>query len=113
MFQLNAVPKPQFKRNKPTAKQRGYISPSVRQKVNERAGDKCERCYKNRNAVWTLEQAHLTRRWQIEGKTTEYDLALLCGPSTQSGTCHHWADSTREGREWLSNFKNRLLEEAK
>lgn len=101
----NPVPKPNHKRNKPTRKQRGEISASVRSKVNERSKDRCERCGKHKSSVWTLENAHITRRMDIKEKTTEDDLIRLCGPSTQSGTCHHWVESTREGKNWLRSLK--------
>lgn len=105
MFELRAVPKPSHKRNKPTRKQRGAISPSVRKKVNERSNNRCERCGKHRSSVMTLENAHITRRLDIEVKTTENDLIRLCGPSTQSGTCHWWVESTREGKNWLRSLR--------
>lgn len=111
MFQLNAVPKPSHKRNKPTAKQRGAISSSVRQQVNIRSRDRCERCGKHISNVWTLEQAHIKRRWAMEGKCTANDLVRLCGPSSNSSTCHHFADYTRAGREWLVEFQTKLLGE--
>ena len=101
----NPTPKPSHKRNKPTAKQRGEISTSVRNKVNERSNNRCERCGKHRSKVWTLENAHIIRRNDIEEKTTEDDLIRLCGPSTLTGTCHWWADNTREGKNWLRGLR--------
>jgi ribosomal protein S14 len=109
MFQLNPAPKVKHKRNKPTAKQRGSISHKVRAEVEKRSGNRCERCGKYRSAVWTLEMAHITRRWAQDGLTTANDLVHLCGPSTNSGTCHHFADYTRAGREWLKQFQNHLI----
>jgi|SRR5690606_9309666 len=110
MFELRAVPKPSHKRNKQTAKQRGSIPLSVRQEVNERSHYRCERCGKHKSQVWTLEKAHIVRKWKMEGKCTANDIVNLCGPSSDSSTCHHWADYTREGREWLLDFQNRLEE---
>lgn len=106
--QFNPCPKPTYKRNKPTTKQRGQIKPAVRREVEIRSGDCCERCGKHKSQVWTLEMAHITRRWAIEGETTANDLVRLCGPSTDYSTCHHFADYTREGREWLREFGERL-----
>ncbi len=97
-------------RIKPTQKQMGDISTKVRKRVNERSNNCCERCMKHKSAVWTLEQAHITSRVRISHKTTEYDLVRLCGPSTQSGTCHHWVESTRIGKDWLEAFRLKLLE---
>lgn len=110
MFQLNPAPKPQHKRGKKTAKQRGSIPARVRREVDIRSNDSCERCGKHRLAVWTLEKAHISRRWRMEGECTANDIVNLCGPSTDSSTCHHWADYTREGRQWMEQFK-RLLED--
>ncbi|MDF2684780.1 MAG: hypothetical protein K0R47_5970 [Brevibacillus sp.] len=95
--------------SKKTAKQRGAISPVVRRKVEIRSNDCCERCGKHKSAVWTLEMAHITRRWAIQGETTANDLVRLCGPSSDSSTCHHFADYTREGREWLQDFQRRMM----
>ena len=108
-FGYNPAPKPSHPRVKKTAKQRGQIRPSVRREVEIRSGDKCERCGKHKSAVWTLEMAHITRRWLIQGETTAHDLARLCGPSTDSSTCHHYVDYTADGREWLKRFGERLL----
>lgn len=91
-FTLNAVPKPQHKRGKKTARARGAISPSVRQKLRERSKGYCERgC--GREAVHA---AHITRRWKL-GRTTVDDLLHLCL------SCHVWADTTAGGRTWLKS----------
>lgn len=102
------VPKPVHGRRKKTARQRGAISDKVRKSVEARSQDRCERCGKNKSAVMTLEMAHITRRWAIDGETTAKDLVRLCGPSTDSGTCHHWVDYTREGREWMKEFQKSI-----
>jgi hypothetical protein len=100
------VPKPNFPRNKKTQRQRGAISPKVAREVDERAGGRCERCgwqpgnYDPTGHKMRLERAHITRRWKLS-ETTADDLLLLCGPSTNSKTCHAWADHTSEGREYL------------
>src|SRR5690606_22845787 len=98
MFELRAVPKPSHKRNKPTRKQRGVISPSVTLKLYERSKGICERCYRSKGQ----ERAHTLRRWRIKGKTTLEDLAHLCV------TCHDWADETAEGRKFLHQFRYRM-----
>ena len=101
-FELRPVPKPRHKRVKKTAKQRGAISKAVYQEAWERSGGRCERCGKAKGQAWTLEAAHVERRWKFgqEGVTAA-DIVILCGPSTDISTCHHWADYTKEGREWL------------
>lgn len=90
MFQYRPVPKPNHKRLKPTAKQRGHVSTKVRKQLYERSGGFCERC----GRYGGLQAAHITRRWKLD-KTTVDDLLHLCVE------CHIWADNTAEGREWL------------
>lgn len=99
---FNPCPKPIHSRRRKTARQRGRVAPEVYNEAMGRAGGRCERCGKSQYQAWTLEAAHVERRWKIgqEGVTAE-DIVILCGPSTDSGTCHHWADYTREGRLWL------------
>ena len=92
MLPFHPVPKPSYKRFKPTAKQRGSITPKVRQQLIERSGGACERC--GRRAVHA---AHITRRWKLQ-ETTVNNLLHLCID------CHRWADNTKEGREWLASL---------
>lgn len=101
LFTLNACPKPSHKRNAPTAKQRGAISPSVRLQLAARSNGRCERCGRG---VIALQAAHTLRRWKVEGRTTVTDLAHLCVE------CHTWADTTGDGRKWLDEFRGRLTE---
>lgn len=99
-FTLNACPKPTHKRNKPTAKQRGSISPSTRLQLAARSNGRCERC--GRGGI-ALQAAHTVRRWKIESRTTVNELSHLCRD------CHTWADETGAGRKWLEEFRLRLL----
>lgn len=115
MFQLNAVSKEDQlhnKRVKLTQKQKGDISNAVRKIVNDRSAEtgypRCEGCHKNKSACWTLENAHVEGRGSIPNKTTEYDLLRLCGPSTQSGTCHHYVESTKQGKQYMLDQRDRL-----
>lgn len=107
-FGFHPVPKPKYKRNKPTAKQRGAISKDVYAAALERSGGRCERC----GLVRELQCAHLIRRWQIEEKTSINDVAMLCGPSVNSDTCHHYIDYTAEGKQWAISFRLLLYEKA-
>lgn len=100
-FTLNACPKPSHKRNKPLARQRGAISPKIRKQLKERSGGACERSSCGNEAVHA---AHITRRWKLQ-ETTVKDLLHLCI------ACHTYADTTREGREWLEEFRMKLLAE--
>lgn len=95
MFGYNPVPKPQYKRYKPTAKQRGAITPKVRQELYDRSGGLCERC-----GGRAAHAAHITRRWKLQ-QTTANDLLHLCIK------CHTWADNTSAGRKWLESMEKR------
>lgn len=92
---LRSVQKPSFKRNKPTAKQRGAISPSVRQALKARSEGLCERC----KAARAVHAAHITRRWKLD-RTTVFDLLHLCE------RCHVWCDTTKDGRAFLAAAAN-------
>lgn len=84
------------KRIKPTAKQRGSISPSVRKALRERSGGRCERpgCHNDAHHA-----AHVTRRWKLSERTTVNDLLHLCI------YCHAWADQTSDGRAYLRQIE--------
>lgn len=107
-LQQNKVEKPKLKhkRNAPRLRDRGRVRPEVYNEAYERAGGRCERCgyvdgsFDPSGQKWGLEAAHIVRRRHLQ-ETTADDITFLCGPSVNSGTCHHFADYTREGREWL------------
>lgn len=106
--------KAKYQRHKPTARQRGDISTKTRKAVRERSGGRCERCgwmpgqQDPRGRKWGLQAAHLLQRRNCN-ETTETEVADLCGPSVNSGTCHHWVDSTKAGRKWALKYREELL----
>lgn len=112
---VRAVPKPTYSRTKKTAAQRGHISAKVRQRVHIRSGGRCEWCgwapgeYDATGRRMGLQDAHLVRRWKLP-ETTENDVARLCGPSTNAGTCHWKVDYTAAGREWAEAFRKKLYQ---
>lgn len=114
MYTYNPAPKPTHNRNKPKLKDRGRISPEVYEEAYARSNGHCERCkwkdgsIDNTGMRWRLEAAHLIRRRHLD-ETTAEDIAMLCGPQVNSGTCHNWVDMTREGREWAENLRNELM----
>ena len=97
------------KRQKPTQRMMGEIRPKVRKKVNERSDGYCEGCGRHKLNCWTLENAHIDGRGVIDHMTEDTDLLRLCGPSTQSGTCHHYVTVSREGRQYMQDQRERLL----
>lgn len=115
-FTLNSCTKEsQLKKTKIKDNQtdKGKITQKVRDIVNARTifapVGCCERCRKNRNGYWTLELAHIDSRKFIDHKTTDTDLLRLCGPSTDSTTCHYWVDSLEIGFEWMKDQQHKLL----
>lgn len=101
MNEWRPVPKPVHKRMKKTAKERGRITAEVYADALDRSGGYCERCGNPQG----LQCAHLVRRWKLP-ETTVNDVAMLCGPSVNAGTCHNWVDYTAEGRKWAEGLRN-------
>lgn len=105
----NKIDKPKkvaHNRNKPRLRDRGRVSPEVYATAYKVAKGRCERCgYKDGSIdhtgqKWGIEAAHAVRRRHLD-ETTPDDLIMLCGPSVNSGTCHHHCDYSREGRNWM------------
>jgi 5-methylcytosine-specific restriction endonuclease McrA len=97
---MTAVPKinPNHKRRKPKIKDITRITNKARQEVLRRSEGKCERCGRSRS--YAFEVSHLRQASKIGSGSDPANLVLLCGPSVNTGTCHWFADSTAEGREW-------------
>jgi hypothetical protein len=102
-------------RQKKTAKQRGDIPDKARSKAAERSNGRCEWCgwvngsYDATGRKWGLQCSHLVRRWKVE-ETTDNEIAFLCGPSVNTGTCHNKVDYTTEGRKWALQYHMKLLQ---
>ncbi|RAT95694.1 HNH endonuclease [Brevibacillus sp. Leaf182] len=106
--EVRAVPKPTFKRRVKKQKDRGKISSKVLAEVWERDKGCCVLCKKSSKQVWTLEGHHIIFRSQ--GGTGEpWNVALACGPVTQSGTCHWKAHNTRAGRLAFIEYQQNTL----
>lgn len=102
------VPKPNHKRRKPLRRNVTRITKEVRSEVLRRSEGKCERC--GRSRCYAFEMAHLEQASAMGRGDTAYNIVLLCGPSTNTGTCHNFADYTAEGREWRMNKRKELKE---
>ncbi|GGJ48827.1 HNH endonuclease [Virgibacillus salexigens] len=94
------------KRIKPKRGQLTKITQNVREEVLRRSEGKCERC--GRTRAYAFEMAHLKGAGQLGRGDDPSNIVLLCGPSVNSGTCHHFADSTKAGREWRTEMKDKL-----
>ncbi|WP_025850923.1 hypothetical protein [Paenibacillus ehimensis] len=109
----NPAPKPQHGRSKKTAKERGRITKVVYDEAAARSQGRCEWCgwaagsFDPTGRRWGLEAAHLIRRRNCI-ETTAQDIAMLCGPSVNSGTCHNKVDYTKSGREWAASYRKQL-----
>lgn len=101
------APKPNHPRRKPKIGAQTKITAKVRQEVLRRSGGLCERCGKH--SSWGMEMAHLQSAAQGGSGSECFNIVLLCGPSIQNGTCHFFADHTREGREWKIKKREELI----
>lgn len=102
---IRPVPKPAKRKRKPN---KSIITNKARQEVYRRADGKCERC--GRTRAYAFEVAHLIQASQGGRGDDPANLALLCGPSTNTGTCHNFADYTASGREWRFQKQKELKE---
>ncbi|WP_017797606.1 HNH endonuclease [Oceanobacillus kimchii] len=105
---MQPVPKPNHKRRKPKRGRLSKITPKVREEVKHRSGGQCERCGTYQS--YAFEMAHLEQASQGGRGDEPWNVALLCGPSVNSGTCHHFADYTKDGREWRLSKRQELME---
>lgn len=80
-------------------RQLGEISQKVDKQLKSRSQGICERC----KSTMAVHRAHLIRRGKLTNKTDINTLAHLCV------SCHQWADSCKEGRLWLEQFRQKLL----
>lgn len=103
VFGFHPVQKPKHKRVSRTQAQETKITAKVTAEVYRRASVDdyhiCEHCGCSRPKFW-FERCHMINASQYGTGRAPWNVLLLCGPSTQQGTCHHWADKTIEGRDW-------------
>src|SRR3989304_7423996 len=113
---MPSIPKPSYKRFKPSRKQRGYVTLQTYEKVAERDNYSCVRCvkharHKDKHGFYIkTEIAHIINKSQ-GGTGQASNLAVLCGPKVNSGTCHNWVDETREGKAWFKEWAKANLNE--
>lgn len=94
------------RRRKPKQRNRTRITQKVREEVLERSGGRCEWC--GRSQAYAFEMAHLTNAGQQGTGREPWNIALLCGPKVNTGTCHQIADETRRGRKWKMEKQEEL-----
>ncbi|MCX7570362.1 hypothetical protein OS242_10340 [Tumebacillus sp. DT12] len=100
----NPAKKVEHKRGSAKAGDRTTITKRVIVEVTERAGGVCEMCglapqigtFRDR-----LELAHLIQAGQLGRGDIPWNIAHLCGPSVNTGTCHWKIDSRRKTNRHL------------
>lgn len=102
------IPKinPNHKRRVPKRRNITRITQAVRDEVLNRSEGKCERC--GRSRAYAFEMSHLISAAQLGRGDDPANIVLLCGPSTNYNTCHHFADSTKDGRKWRMQKRKEL-----
>lgn len=106
MSDFNPVPKPSHNRRVQKRGNKTKITNKARQEVYERSGKCCERC--GVSSAYAFEVAHLSQASSLGSGGDPSNLALLCGPSVNTGTCHHDVDSTAVGRQWAEGYASGL-----
>jgi hypothetical protein len=100
------VNKPKHNRRVPKRGNLTKISTKARKEVIRRSEGRCERC--GRSQAYAFEVSHLVNASQLGSGSDPANLALLCGPKVNKGTCHNFADETAKGREWKQQFRKKL-----
>lgn len=102
-FGFHPVPKPKYDRRSRTQAQETRITAKVTKEAYRRASGsgyvRCEHCGCSR-PKFRFERCHMNNASQRGTGRAPWNILVLCGPSNQVGTCHHWADTTVEGRDW-------------
>ncbi|MEK3788776.1 hypothetical protein [Paenibacillus sp. FSL K6-1230] len=114
IYGFNPAPKPAHKRNRKKKGNHTAITAAVREEVDRRASEHlgyltCERCGRSRPAMW-FEKAHLINASQYGSGSEPWNIANLCGPRSETGTCHQWVDDTAAGRDWKLQKRNELIQ---
>ncbi|AKF92661.1 HNH endonuclease [Brevibacillus laterosporus] len=102
--EVRAVPKLGNKRRTKKRVDQGRITPQVYAEVVARDNGQCVLCGSNQ---W-LEAHHIIFR-SAGGTGEAYNVALACGPVTQTGTCHWKAHSTKSGRKAFEEYQQKVL----
>ncbi|MGR6765383.1 hypothetical protein ACU1JV_26805 [Paenibacillus sp. T2-29] len=114
IYEYNPAPKPTHKRGRKKRGNYTAITSAVRDEVDRRAAEHtgyviCERCGVSRPALW-FEKAHLVNASQYGSGSEPWNIANLCGPRSETGTCHQWVDDTAAGRAWKMKKRDELIE---
>lgn len=97
MFQLNAVPKPQHKRNEPKRGNHTKFSPKSRRIIIERDEALCVRCRKPYHNIH-----HITFA-SSGGEGDPLNGVCVCIE------CHTYAHSCKAGRKWFEVYREKNL----
>lgn len=86
------------------------ITKRVSDEVLDRSGGLCERCGGKQQRAWGFERAHLVNASAMGSGSEPWNIALLCAPKVETGTCHQWADETSEGKQWKQEYRETLID---
>lgn len=101
-FGFHPVAKPSHGRNKTKRGKHTAISDKCSTEVHRRSAsrdgvDTCEFCGTTKPRNW-FERAHLVNASQYGSGNEPWNIALVCGPKTETGTCHQIIDETALGK---------------
>jgi len=95
------------KRNKRKRGDITRVTTKVREEVNRRSMELmdvdvpvCERC----GTMYNLSKAHIHEAAHLGPGDIPWNIMNLCGTHGWKGTCHDWADNTKEGRAWKKQY---------
>ncbi|MBP1907801.1 hypothetical protein J2Z32_004490 [Paenibacillus turicensis] len=113
-FELRSVPKPNFGRNKQKRGKHTEITDKCSREVHRRSSeqtgvDTCELCKTTRPRNW-FERAHIVNASQYGSGSEPWNIALVCGPKTETGTCHQIIDETALGKRIKEQKQRELIE---
>lgn len=113
-FGFNPVSKPSHERNKQKRGKHTAITDKCSTEVHRRSGDHtgrdtCELCGTVSPRNW-FERAHIVNASQYGSGGEPWNIALVCGPKTETGTCHQIIDETRLGKRIKEQKQLELIE---
>lgn len=108
------VPKPTYGRNKQKRGNHTKITDKCSREVHRRSSEvngriTCEFCGTTAPRI-RFERAHLINASQYGSGNEPWNIADVCGPRTESGTCHQIIDDTALGKRIKEQKRLELIE---
>ncbi|MDQ0091628.1 hypothetical protein J2T12_005068 [Paenibacillus anaericanus] len=113
-FGFNPVSKPDYERNKPKRGKHTAITDKCSTEVHRRSSElngciTCELCGTTSPRI-RFERAHLVNASQYGSGNEPWNIADVCGPKTDTGTCHQIIDETALGKRIKQQKRIELIE---